>query len=111
MQNSTSSAARNLALLSGIIDRPHATLAAVLASPRWKWLLPAILALRVGPALLAAGLSFGFLHLLGRAIHRIAPHGSAPVAQSGGLRVVSLRALYNCEPPNFFSETFVVPSM
>lgn len=45
MQHSTSSAPRSLALLIGIIDRPRATLAAVLASPRWKWLLPAILCL------------------------------------------------------------------
>lgn len=45
MHNPTPPAMRSLALLIGIIDHPRTTLAAVLASPRWKWLLPAILCL------------------------------------------------------------------
>lgn len=45
MENTTGKSTRSLALLIGIIDRPRATLAEVLAHPRWKWLLPALLCL------------------------------------------------------------------
>lgn len=38
--NETVAPSRSFALLLGIIDRPRATLANVLAHPRWKWLLP-----------------------------------------------------------------------
>jgi hypothetical protein len=41
-----------LALLIGIVDRPRATLAQVLAHPRWKWLLPAVLCLAATALLL-----------------------------------------------------------
>lgn len=60
MHNAPPPAMRSLALLIGIIDRPRATLTAVLASPRWKWLLPAILCLGATALLLlvsAEGLS------------------------------------------------------
>jgi hypothetical protein len=40
MQNSTPPVPSSLALLIGIVDRPRATFTAVLAQPRWKWLLP-----------------------------------------------------------------------
>ena len=33
----------SLALLPGMIDRPRQTFAAILASPRWRWVLPIIL--------------------------------------------------------------------
>lgn len=52
MHNATPRAARSLALLIGIVDRPRGTLAAVLASPRWQWLLPAILCLGAAALLL-----------------------------------------------------------
>ena len=45
MENTTGKSTRSLALLIGIIDRPRATLTEVLAHPRWKWLLPALLCL------------------------------------------------------------------
>jgi hypothetical protein len=47
-------------LLIGIIDRPRATLAAVLARPRWKWLMPLVICLAAAALLLlvsAEGLS------------------------------------------------------
>jgi hypothetical protein len=53
MENSTASPPNSLALLIGIIDRPRATLAAVLASPRWKWVLPAVICLAAAGLLLA----------------------------------------------------------
>ncbi|MFZ2361385.1 MAG: YIP1 family protein [Anaerolineae bacterium] len=60
MQDSATSSPNSLALLIGIIDRPRATLAAVLAHPRWKWLLPAAICLAASALLLlvsAEGLS------------------------------------------------------
>lgn len=33
----------SLALLPGIVDRPRATFTAILASPRWRWVLPTLL--------------------------------------------------------------------
>jgi hypothetical protein len=60
MQNSTPSSPSSLALLIGIIDRPRATLSAVLAQPRWKWLMPAVICLAATALLLlvsAEGLS------------------------------------------------------
>lgn len=52
MQEPESYPARSLALLPGIVDRPRATLSAVLASPRWRWLLPAALCLAAAALLL-----------------------------------------------------------
>ncbi len=60
MNDSASPTTHSLALLIGIVDRPRATLAVVLASPRWKWLLPAIICLGASALLLlvsAEGLS------------------------------------------------------
>jgi hypothetical protein len=60
MQNPTSPVPSSLALLIGIIDRPRATLAAVLAQPRWKWLIPLVICLAAAALLLlvsAEGLS------------------------------------------------------
>ncbi|HSN74783.1 MAG TPA: YIP1 family protein [Anaerolineae bacterium] len=60
MQNSAPSSPSSLALLTGIIDRPRATLSAVLAQPRWKWLIPAVICLAATALLLlvsAEGLS------------------------------------------------------
>lgn len=60
MASAVQPSTKSLALLPGIIDRPRATLAAVLASPRWKWLLPAFLCLGATALLLlvsAEGLS------------------------------------------------------
>jgi hypothetical protein len=45
MASAVQPSTNSLALLIGIVDRPRATLAAVLASPRWKWLLPAVICL------------------------------------------------------------------
>jgi hypothetical protein len=52
MENSTPASASSLSLLIGIIDRPRSTLAVVLARPRWKWLLPALLCLAATALLL-----------------------------------------------------------
>ena len=60
MASAVQPSTNSLALLIGIVDRPRATLAVVLASPRWKWLLPAILCLGASALLLlvsAEGLS------------------------------------------------------
>lgn len=60
MASAVQPSTNSLALLLGIIDRPRITLAAVLARPRWKWLLPAILCLGATASLLlvsAEGLS------------------------------------------------------
>jgi hypothetical protein len=60
MQDPALSSPSNLALLIGIVDRPRATLSAVLAHPRWKWLLPATICLAAAALLLlvsAEGLS------------------------------------------------------
>lgn len=53
MENTTSTPTHSLALLIGIVDRPRATLSEVLAHPRWKWLLPALLCLAATALLLA----------------------------------------------------------
>ncbi len=45
MEDLTGKPTHSLTLLAGMVDRPRATLAAVLARPRWKWLLPALLCL------------------------------------------------------------------
>lgn len=52
MRDSTPSSPHSLALLIGIIDRPRATLAAVLAQPRWKWLIPLVICLAATALLL-----------------------------------------------------------
>lgn len=60
MQDPYVSPIRSWALLPGIIDRPRATLAIVLATPRWRWLLPALICLTASALLLlvsAKGLS------------------------------------------------------
>lgn len=60
MQDSLATSSRSLALLPGMIDRPRATLTAVLATPRWRWLLPALICLAASALLLlvsAKGLS------------------------------------------------------
>ncbi len=60
MANAVQPSTNSLALLIGIIDRPRATLAIILGSPRWKWLLPAVICLGASALLLivsAEGLS------------------------------------------------------
>lgn len=60
MQNSATSPISSLALLVGIVDRPRATMAALLANPRWKWLVPLTICLAATAILLlvsAEGLS------------------------------------------------------
>jgi hypothetical protein len=60
MQNSATSPISLLALLVGIVDRPRATMAALLATPRWKWLVPLTICLAATAILLlvsAEGLS------------------------------------------------------
>lgn len=52
MQDSATSSPSGLVLLMGIIDRPRATLAAVLAQPRWKWLIPLVICLAATTLLL-----------------------------------------------------------
>ncbi len=52
MENTTGTSPRSWTLLTGIVDRPRATLAQVLAYPRWKWLLPALLCLAAAALLL-----------------------------------------------------------
>lgn len=44
-----------VSLLFGIIDRPRSTFQGVLAAPRWKWAVPAVLSLLAVAILLAAG--------------------------------------------------------
>jgi len=46
----------SLSLLLGMIDRPRSTLVAVLARPRWKWLLPLLICLAASALLLAVSL-------------------------------------------------------
>lgn len=43
----------SLALLPGIVDRPHQTFATLLATPRWRWVLPLVLCI-VAMALVSA---------------------------------------------------------
>lgn len=52
MQDAQATSSRSLALLPGMIDRPRATLAIILATPRWRWLLPALLCLAASAFLL-----------------------------------------------------------
>lgn len=52
MENTTGKSTTSLALLIGIVDRPRAALSEVLAHPRWKWLLPALLCLAATALLL-----------------------------------------------------------
>lgn len=52
MEDTTGKPMRSSALLIGIIDRPRAALAYVLAHPRWKWLLPGLLCLAATALLL-----------------------------------------------------------
>lgn len=56
MEHSPTTSPSSLSLLPGIIDRPVSTLAAVLARPRWKWLLPLLLCLAATALLLAVSL-------------------------------------------------------
>ena len=53
MEATTSVQKSTLSLLIGIIDRPRSTLAQVLAFPRWKWAVPAVLGLLAVAILLA----------------------------------------------------------
>lgn len=54
MHNSATHSTNSLALLIDIIDRPRAALAAILASPRWKWVLPLLICLATAALLLLA---------------------------------------------------------
>lgn len=47
----------SLALLPGIVDRPRSTLAEIIASPRWRWVLPAVICLAALAILLATSAS------------------------------------------------------
>lgn len=44
-ESSPSTDPRSIVLLPGIVDRPITTLAQVTASPRWRWVLPALICL------------------------------------------------------------------
>ena len=48
----------NLALLPGIVDRPQRTLEQVLAYPRWRWVLPALICLASIAILLVVSLPY-----------------------------------------------------
>lgn len=56
MDVSATASPSSLHLLVGIVDRPRATLAAVLARPRWRWLLPLLLCLAASALLLLVSL-------------------------------------------------------